>query len=251
MGAGASTILKKSDPLHFSVFLKVKAKYEEDFSPKIAAGEMTEADAHHAMITLYDETVKDVSARRKLMREKSQRMGEKFELGDVLTFTKDGKDHEGILIALHFEDDHVSVDDGTQVHELHFDDVLLKMKGDEVELGDKVEARFKDSGAIFFPGKVISIDEDNDTVDLLMAASEEEGSNEEPDIEKGVPRRSLRKVQTGRQLSILRWKKAGTAIKSMRAFIRGMKSSGEQKHPLADVIDAQVEAELVSCETSS
>jgi hypothetical protein len=225
MGASAST-LDQHDSASFGAFLKMKVIYETDYELKIASGEMTESDAYTAMSAQFEELVETSKKHQILMREKSRTIGDIVNVGDVVTATdKDGKEVEGVVIALHYEDDSVSVDNGATVSEFPLKDVTVKFSGDEIEMGDKVEVP---DGGLFVTGIVIAVSDDKKTIDVQMDGDDPE------DKELGVPRDKVRKVRTGRQLACMRWNKATTAIKSMRAFMKAGLGSVLKNHA-ADV----------------
>jgi len=228
MGAGSSVQDKKT-ALQFATFIKLKDLYETEYEPKIASGELKEGDVAALLNAKYDELIEVALTRREEIKTKGQAMVNVINVGDVVTTQVGGNEVEGVCIALHYEDHHVTVDDGNDTHEVLLENVTVKLKGESLEVNDKVEIKDPEGSALFYHGTITTIDAETGKVDIKMDGDDPD------DYERGVAPENVRKVQTGRNLACMRWNKATTTIKVMRAFVMSGKHA---KHPLQQVLSA-------------
>lgn len=103
------------------------------------------------------------------------------------------------------------VDFGEKVREVALSHCTLLMRSDEFEVGDKVEARPNGSN-LFFVGKVIKVNSDNKTMDVLM-----EGDDPN-DIEYAVLFENARKLVSRRNIVVNRWKRAFMMVVAANLF---------------------------------
>ncbi|RYH18513.1 hypothetical protein EON65_27120 [archaeon] len=115
----------------------------------------------------------------------------------------------------------LKVDFGEHVKECLLEDCALLMRGDEFEVGDKVEARPQGS-SLFFVGRVIKVHEDK-SIDVLM------DGDDPNDIEYGIAAEDARKLMSRRSVVVNRWKKAFMMVVATNLFKRITFHSREQK----------------------
>ena len=193
----------------FATFLKLKTAYESEYAPLIAEGKMSEQEAYAVMSERYEQIISAGESRSKMIREKSRSIMEVMNVGDVVCTQKGDKALEGILIAVHYQNDHVSVDDGVEVYEVPIKDVEVVLQGDTIEVNDQVEMR-PEGAHVYYKGVVLSIDVNTGALDVRMDGDDPD------DIEKGVPVNMARKIKTHRSLACMRWNKAHKGIQVPR-----------------------------------
>lgn len=115
----------------------------------------------------------------------------------------------------------LKVDFGEHVKECLLEDCALLIRGDEFEVGDKVEARPKGS-SLFFVGRVIKVHEDK-SIDVLMDGDDPD------DVEYGIAEEDARKLMSRRSVVVNRWKKAFMMVVATNLFKRITFHSREQK----------------------
>eukprot|EP01031_Cornospumella_fuschlensis_P036203 gene36203-43914_t len=115
----------------------------------------------------------------------------------------------------------LKVDFGEHVKECLLEDCALLIRGDEFEVGDKVEARPQGS-SLFFVGRVIKVHEDK-SIDVLM------DGDDPNDIEYGIAAEDARKLMSRRSVVVNRWKKAFMMVVATNLFKRITFQSREQK----------------------
>lgn len=212
------------DKVQFATFLKLKSAYESEYAPLIAEGKMSEQEAYAIMSEKYEQIIKAGEERKRLMREKSRSILERMNVGDVVSTKKGDTTVEGILIAVHYEDDHVSVDNGKEVHEVPINGVEVIVQGDAIEVNDQVEMRPEDSH-VYYKGVVLSIDATTGALDVRM-------DGEDPDdIEKGVPLNMVRKIKTHRNMACMRWNKAHKGIQVPHYYVHQVENNRLRASP--------------------
>ncbi len=221
MGA-AGSVMDQTDAEQFAIFVDLKSVYEEKYSDKIKSGELSEDDAFMELKTKAEEIVQE--KQNKLMRAKSR--SSNFSVGDVVR-TADGI--EGVVIQLHHIDDHVTVDDGNKIHEIFEKNISKVMNGETIEVNDMVEIKESADSFVYYQGIVISIDADGKLNVKL--------DGDDDDYENGVDLSLARKVNTGRPLACMRWKKAMRGVQAMRAFKFGFK----RRTSMRDVVEAHAD----------
>lgn len=135
-----------------------------------------------------------------------------FEVGDIVKVNDNGLFFEGVVVSC---SGHVcQVDLGDAVESFNVSNCFLILKSSDFEVGDKVQ--FKPSNSeIYFQGTVVFVNNLNHTYDIKLLSDDEE----EEDIERGVPYGNMRKLMTGRDLSIQQFKKSVRAVQAMNAFL--------------------------------
>lgn len=124
----------------------------------------------------------------------------------------DCHDKEGIIVEK-ISPHKVMIDFGDYVRECVLDDCLLLLRSDEFESGDKVEARPSGSN-LYFVGKVIRVNADAKTLDVLM-----EGDDPD-DIEYNILFENTRKLMSRRTIVQHRWKRAFMLVVAANFFKR-------------------------------
>jgi hypothetical protein len=212
------------DKVQFATFLKLKTAYESEYAPLIAEGKMSEQEAYAVMSEKYEQIIKAGEERKKLMREKSRSILERMNVGDVVSTKKGDTTLEGILIAVHYEDDHISMDDGEEVHKVPINGIEVIVQGDAIEVNDQVEMRPEDTH-VYYKGVVLSIDATTGALDVRM-------DGEDPDdIEKGVPLNMVRKIKTHRNLACMRWNKAHKGIQVRHYYVHRVEKNRLRASP--------------------
>lgn len=131
--------------------------------------------------------------------------------GDVVrvTFSHGPSPMEGFVVE-RLNDVNLLVDFGECIKECHVASCTIVIKGDELEVGDKVE--MKPAGmSLYFVGKVIAINADC-TLDVLMDGDDPD------DIERGVDVADIRKLMSKRGLVVSRWRRAFMLVVAINRF---------------------------------
>ncbi len=136
---------------------------------------------------------------------------DQLTVGDIVRVQESPtREQEGIVVEK-VNASVLLVDFGENVREVALSHCTLLMRSDEFEIGDKVEARPAGSN-LYFVGKVIKVNSENKTMDVLM-----EGDDPD-DVEFAVPYENARKLVSRRNMVVNRWKRAFMMVVAANLF---------------------------------
>jgi hypothetical protein len=209
MGVGASITdeeHQREDEKHFEIFQQVSKIYHEDFEPKIASGQFTEKQAFLAAKYKFQELM-----RVKLESQLFRKTEDVLQTGDIVRVYDSGRYREGVIFDM-ISDKNVMVDFGDNTGSFAVANCKLILKGEDFEIGDKVEMQIPDT-ALYCLGEILIVNHDG-TMDIKMDGDDAE------DIERSVRRTSVRKVMTKRSLARDRWRRASLIVVASNAFLK-------------------------------
>lgn len=132
-------------------------------------------------------------------------------VGDIVRVSFADHTKEGIVIEK-VNSYMVKVDFGEYLKDVLLEHCAVIIRGDEFEVGDKVEAK-PITSSLFFVGKVIKIHEDK-SMDVLMDGDDPD------DIEFRIPKENTRKLMSRRSVVVNRWKRAFMLVVAANFFSR-------------------------------
>lgn len=144
-----------------------------------------------------------------------------FTVGDIVSVPMYDRVREGIIIEK-VNRVKVRIDFGEYIKECLVESCTLVIRSYEFEVGDKVEAKPRNSN-LFFVGKVITVHEDK-SVDVLMDGDDPD------DVEYNIPAEDVRKLMSRRSVVVNRWKRAFMMVVAANFFMRiALRPNSEQK----------------------
>ena len=143
-----------------------------------------------------------------------------FDIGDTVKVNVDADvTREGFIVE-RLSDNKVRVDCGELIVNALTDNCTLIAKATDFEVGDKVSARTDDS-FLYYVGKVLKVDKENKTIDVLM-----DGDTDD-DIEYDIKFENARILMRRRALVQSRWRRAFMVVQAARRFVRAFNDKEE------------------------
>lgn len=149
--------------------------------------------------------------RVKLEAQLFRKSEEVLQTGDIVRVYDSGRYREGVIFDM-ISDKNVMVDFGDNTGSFAVANCKLILKGEDFEIGDKVEMQIPDT-ALYCLGEILTVNHDG-TMDIKMDGDDAE------DIERSVRRNSVRKVMTKRSLARDRWRRASLIVVASNAFLK-------------------------------
>lgn len=134
-----------------------------------------------------------------------------LQTGDIVRVYDSGRYREGVIFDM-ISDKNVMVDFGDNTGSFAVANCKLILKGEDFEIGDKVEMQIPDT-ALYCLGEILTVNHDG-TMDIKMDGDDVE------DIERSVRRAAVRKVMTKRSLARDRWRRASLIVVASNAFLK-------------------------------